>query len=432
MRPFLFALGFAGLILGFALRNPAFVLAAIPALTLMALGDFFFPRRASFFLERRTDRLRALVGEEIVITSVLRYEGDQPAVCRVTDRIPPALTLLSGEPERIEVLNPGDSLELRYRLTGKRGSYQLNRMTIDLSGGVGVRRARTVLEDAATLTFVPQGSSLRGMQVSPRKTLSYAGTNPSRKGGEGTFFFDIREYQTGDELRSVNWKRTARYPDTLFINEFEQERVAEIGIILDVRSVAYERDPSLLEDAVTAATALAENFLAQNNRVGVLIYGQTLHFVFPGFGKVQLEKIRAELATVSLGYHQVFRDVDKIPTRLFPAHSQLFFVSPLLREDLAFLISLKRRGYRLAVISPEGDTVPDRKPGIIAPWRRRKQHLSASDLDLGYRFLEAERALSLRALERSGVFALRWKIEKGIEETLISAGGRLREWGRRA
>ena len=48
-------------------------------------------------------------------------------------------------------------------------------------------------------------------------------------------FFGIREYEPGDEMRWVNAKITARHTQKVFVNQFEQERAADIGLILDVR-----------------------------------------------------------------------------------------------------------------------------------------------------------------------------------------------------
>ena len=57
-------------------------------------------------------------------------------------------------------------------------------------------------------------------------------------------FFGVREYQPGDSLHAVNWRVSARFSShsgdgresqALFSNEYEQERVADVGIILDAR-----------------------------------------------------------------------------------------------------------------------------------------------------------------------------------------------------
>ena len=54
-------------------------------------------------------------------------------------------------------------------------------------------------------------------------------------------FWGVREYQMGDSLRHINWKIAARrmiaarQAQELFTNEFEQERIADVGLILDAR-----------------------------------------------------------------------------------------------------------------------------------------------------------------------------------------------------
>ena len=78
------------------------------------------------------------------------------------------------------------------------------------------------------------------LKISPRRTRVYSGVIRSRESGAGVEFFGTRAYVPGDPLRHLNWKAGARW-DLLITNLFEQERVADVGIILDARSLVEIR-----------------------------------------------------------------------------------------------------------------------------------------------------------------------------------------------
>ena len=85
----------------------------------------------------------------------------------------------------------------------------------------------------------------------------------------------------------MNWRRSTRNDRELFTNIYEQERVADVGLILDARqkSEVVAEAGSLFEHSVRATAAFAENLLEDGNRVSLLIYGAGVDSVFPGYGR---------------------------------------------------------------------------------------------------------------------------------------------------
>ena len=78
-----------------------------------------------------------------------------------------------------------------------------------------------------------------------------------------------------------------------------------------------------------------------------------IEWTFPGYGKPQRARILAALAKADLGEHAVFKELEHLPTRLFPSESQIVLVSPLLRGDVPMLRYLRALGYHVLVISPD-------------------------------------------------------------------------------
>ena len=149
-------------------------------------------------------------------------------------------------------------------------------------------------------------------------------------------------------------------------------------------------------------------FLASGNRVGLLIYGQFINWTLPGYGKRQRERILHALARAVPGDSQAFSGV-YIPRSLFPANSQLVFVSPLIDDDIQALVNLRALGYALIVVSP--DAV-----------RFEADHLAKSEpVRQAARILTMQRRVTLQRLRHAGVQVVDWDISRPFEQVVESA-----------
>jgi uncharacterized protein (DUF58 family) len=253
------------------------------------------------------------------------------------------------------------------------------------------------------LVVHPRYPKLDRIKIRPPQTRGFAGPVPARQGGTGIDFWGVREYQTGDPQRQINWKLAARSYQELYVNIFEQERVADVGIILDSRQRTniIKNSDSLFEHAVRAAAAIAENFLDDGNRVSLLIYGSAMAGVFPGYGNIQRDRILRVLSKASPGVNYALESLTHLPTRFFPAKSQIVFVSSLLPEDIPIIVRMRAHGYGVIVISPDPVS-----------------YEGGFDRDFTspvYRIAYAERTLMLRQLQQSRVHTVNWRVDQPLE-----------------
>jgi uncharacterized protein (DUF58 family) len=225
----------------------------------------------------------------------------------------------------------------------------------------------------------------------------------------------VREYQVGDPLRWINWKVAARHDQTLFTNEFEQERIADVGLILDARSQSdiHCKDGSLFEYSVRVTASLADAFLSDGNRVGLLIYGRGQEKTFPGYGKVQRERILRALGNARTSDNLALQSLNYLPTRFFPAHSQIVMVSPLSDHDLPVLFQLRALGYSLLIVSPDPVSFEAR--------------LYAKDevVSVATRLANLERVLLLHKLQRGGIQTVDWDVTRPFDQVAYAMLGRL-------
>ena len=268
---------------------------------------------------------------------------------------------------------------------------------------LGLSRLEQDLPTDGQLFILPPVLRLRRVAIQPRRTRIFSGTIPARQGGSGVEFFDVREYQHSP--RWINWRATARHPQNVFSNEFDQERAADVGIILDGRHRTNDfGSRSIFEHSVLATAALADTFLNAGNRVGLLFYGRQITWTMPGYGKLRGERILHDLSRFEPGDSHNFSELF-VPRHLFPARSQLVLVSPLIAEDYDMLAALRMSGYHLLAVSP--DPVSFEASGMV----ETRTNLLAK------RIVRLQRAVLLRRLRGTGIHVVDWDTSQPFEQT---------------
>lgn len=418
-RTLLLALLSYGLIMaGLTTLRGELIALALPLLAYLFAGLLRAPGEIDLEVHRSLNVERVPPGTPVEVTVRLSNRGGDLEELFVSDEVPPALQVIDGSAAHLLRLAPGASAQFTYTVRGPRGYYPFQHIHARAADALSLVEREKVISTSGQLFILPPVLRLRRVAIRPRQTRVYSGTIPARVGGAGVEFFGVREYQAGDSPHWINWRASARSGQTLYSNEFEQERVADVGIVLDgrQRSNLVRRGESMFEHGVLAAAALADAFINQGNRVSLLLYGTYLNWTLPGYGKVQRERILQALAHAECGESEVFADLAMIPTKLFPAHSQVVLVSPLVTDDLNVLIQLRARGYQLMVVSPD-------------PVAYELAHLPGGrEIELAGRVLRMEREILLQKLSRAGVQLLNWDIRQPLDQAVSAALGRPPAW----
>lgn len=406
-RAFLLAtIIFGLLLLGLASLNGSVIALALPLLLYMAAAVFFRPSPPQLSAQRSLSTDKIFPGTSVIVSLVIRNEGRQLEEIHIEDNLPAGLELLEGNIDVYTSLDANEEALIQYTVRGNRGDYRFTGFRVTYREGFGLFESSAPVQAAHRLVVRPKPTRLKPIRIRPPQTRGFAGPIPARQGGTGLDFFIVREYQTGDQQRRINWKVAARSSNELFTNVYEHERVADVGIILDAREQSYGdmSEHPLFEKAVQATASIAEGYLNDGNRVGLLVYGGGIESAFPGIGKVQRQRILQVLARAHTGRNFALETLRYLPTRFFPPRSQVILISPLIFADVEILVTLRALGYAVLVISPN----------II---RFDAQDAERTDPALNaFRLAMAERALMLQKVRRAGVQVIDWDVNDPIEQ----------------
>jgi len=414
-------------IAGVAARSSAILVIAVPPMVYMAIILVFSAGARSDSMvaklrsSRRLSQLRCTEGDVISVASEIQGPRRSLVVMsdeHALDALPLTINGTTSGSFRLDSDSDVCSTAvLRYEIRADRGEFHLEGTHATLFTPCPLTPQSVILDNCSTLHVVPRTSFVPPLRIRPRKTRVYAGSVKTKLGGSGLDFFGCRDYAPGDSTRAINWRIVAR-TGSLVVNEFEQERIADVSIVLDCRASPYVRSGTkeLFDDAVRTAASLAMQFLADANRVGLLMYGDIPDWVYPGVGRLQKVRILDALSRAHTGSREAFRALRNLPTRWIPPGAQLVVVSPLIAfDDASVLAELRALGYEVLLVCPFTD---DRSAA-------RTAHTLADDV--ARRATRVLRTSQMTAVRRFGVQVVEWN----TAEPLATAVAQLQHGRRR-
>ena len=117
--------------------------------------------------------------------------------------------------------------------------------------------------------------------------------------GKGMAFSEVRGYQPGDDVRSIDWNVTARYNNP-FVKVFEEEREMTVMLLIDMSGSSDFGTQTQLKREVATEIAAVLSFSAINNndKIGVIFFSDKIEkFIPPKKGKSHILRIIRELIT---------------------------------------------------------------------------------------------------------------------------------------
>ena len=140
---------------------------------------------------------------------------------------------------------------------------------------------------------------VRKIEIKTRRLSDhiFSGEYHSSFKGRGMTFSEVRQYQFGDDIRSIDWNVTARYNEP-FVKVFEEERELTMVLMVDVSaSESFGTKHQFKKDMITEISAtLAFSVIQNNDKVGLLLFSDEIElFIPPKKGKTHVLRIIREL-----------------------------------------------------------------------------------------------------------------------------------------
>jgi uncharacterized protein (DUF58 family) len=140
---------------------------------------------------------------------------------------------------------------------------------------------------------------IRQIEIRTNRLVSetLAGQYHSVFKGQGMNFDEVREYQPGDEVRSIDWNVTARMNHP-FIKKFVEERELTLMLVVDVSGSGLfgSREQSKRELAAEIASVLAFSAIRNNDKVGLVLFSDTIEkFIPPRKGRQHVLRVIREV-----------------------------------------------------------------------------------------------------------------------------------------
>ena len=148
--------------------------------------------------------------------------------------------------------------------------------------------------------------------------------------GKGMTFSEVRNYQFGDDIRTIDWNVTARYNEP-FVKVFEEERELTLMLLVDVSgSEFFGTDNVLKKNIVTEISAtLAFSALQNNDKVGLLLFSDKVElYIPPSKGKTHVLRIIRELI-----------EFKPLSTKTDIAEALHFLIGVIKKKSIAFILS---------------------------------------------------------------------------------------------
>lgn len=169
-------------------------------------------------------------------------------------------------------LGPGDRAVLRTPLLPRRrGDLRATGVTVRLRGPLGVAARQRTLPSDGVVRSLPPFESRKHLPSRLARLRELDGRAAVRVRGQGTEFDSLREYVRGDDVRSIDWRASARNR-TVVVRTWQPERDRRVVLVLDTSRTSAGRvgDVPRLDSAMDAALLLAALAARAGDRVDFL------------------------------------------------------------------------------------------------------------------------------------------------------------------
>ncbi|MEO7803283.1 MAG: DUF58 domain-containing protein [Actinomycetota bacterium] len=204
----------------------------------------------------------------------LRFSRNVSPMCRVGDPISVSLVCrnesrsvrgpLTGSDDFLAEstfvlpnIRGGAEVILQHKVVPvRRGVFQLGTVKVASGAPFGIAKVRRRFEVASPSVVHPRWVSLSSFPLLEAASAPMESLHERPRRGAGMEFFGLREHRSGDSLRNVHWRSSARGA-RLLVKEFEEHLASRLTIFIDNSEVVGAEPLTSFEDSAAVAASLA-------------------------------------------------------------------------------------------------------------------------------------------------------------------------------
>ncbi len=216
------------------------------------------------------------LGEECRSALVLRNDTSRTLRARVREAWQPSAG--ASDPEQAVTVPAGEARRMTVSLhPSRRGILRVETVTVRSGGPLGVVARQVAVPAPGVLRVLPPFASKRHLPSKLRRLRELDGKSAVQIRGAGTEFDSLRDYVRGDDVRSIDWRATARRRDTV-VRTWRPERDRHVVVVLDTSRTSAARvlDEPRLDTGIEAALLLSVLVERGGDKVHFLAFDRRL------------------------------------------------------------------------------------------------------------------------------------------------------------
>ena len=295
---FTFTGGIALILIGMMIANNQMMILGLALIAFIVVNSWI-SGHGDVEVQRTLSADNLYKGDDLYVELLITNRSNRKTqLLEVYDNIPHEMKLRSGLNQMRLNLSPGESARIRYVLRCPlRGHYSIGPVSLRSRNTFNLGVEEMFVDHHSDIVIFPQIKEVEEAFLRSRTPKMYTGATPLRTPGQGSEFYSLREYVSGDPFKNINWKAYARTGE-LMVNEKCRDAVTDLYLLIDSRDISrigtVLKNP--LEMSTVSAASLAAFFLKRRDSDALGIYGEKLSYLPPDTGDKQYFKILSALA----------------------------------------------------------------------------------------------------------------------------------------
>jgi len=191
----------------------------------------------------------------------------------------------------------------------RRGEYEFGALNIYVSTFLSLASKRYRFAQKEVVPVYPSFLQMRKYELlAISNRLSEEGVKKIRRIGHNREFEQVKEYVQGDDVRTINWKATAR-KNQLMVNHYQDEKSQQVYNIIDkgrVMKMPFE-EMTLLDYAINASLVLSNIAMLKDDKAGLITFDHKIGAILPAQkGRSQMQNILETLYNIETNFTESY------------------------------------------------------------------------------------------------------------------------------